>query len=101
VKGSRIWRSLTAEMQMAQRAAGHSFGIIGLHIKPVNASTVGFETGQRPGPFTDLIASACVIAQLELLGHAAPIFGWTIDADTVNALITEARELNESSARTL
>lgn len=101
VESSRIWRSLTAEMQMAQRAAGHSFGIVGLHMKPVNASTLGFETGQGPGPFTDLIASACVIAQLELLRHAAQIFGWTIGTDTINTLITEARELNEASARTL
>jgi hypothetical protein len=100
-EGSRIWRSLTAEMQMAQRAADGGFGIAGLHMKPVNAGTVGFETGQGPGPFTDLIASACVIAQLELLREAAPTFGWTIDAGTISALITEAKELNETSARAI
>jgi hypothetical protein len=100
VESSEIWRSLTAEMQMARHAVDHSYGIAGLHMKPTDqTSTVGFETGQRPGPFTDLIASACVIAQLELLRHAAPIFGWTIDAESIDALITEAKELNETSAR--
>ena len=28
---------------MAQRAAGHSFGIVGLHMKPVNASTLALK----------------------------------------------------------
>ena len=48
---------------------------------------------------TDLIASACVIAQLELVKHAAPMFGWTLDTETIDALLTEARELNEVSAQ--
>jgi hypothetical protein len=101
VESSSIWQSLAAEMQMAQSAGDYGFGIIGLHISPIQASTVGFETRKEPGPFTDLIASACVIAQLELLRHAAPIFGWTIDTETINTLITEAREMNETSARSL
>jgi hypothetical protein len=69
-------------------------------MKNANKSNlVGFETGQKPGPFTDLIASASVIARLELLRRATPIFGWTIDIESVSALIAEAKELNEASAR--
>jgi hypothetical protein len=101
VESSRIWRSLATEMQMAQRATDHSFGIAGLHINPIQARTVGFETRQRSGPFTDLIVSACVTAQLELLRNAAPIFGWNVDAEAINTLITEAREMNETSAKGL
>jgi hypothetical protein len=102
VESAEIWRSLTAEMQIAGRAVDHSYGIVGLHMKDAgHTNTVGFETGQRPGPFTDLIASACVIAQLELLRRAAPIFGWTIDAEAISALIAEAKELNEASARSV
>jgi hypothetical protein len=101
VESSQIWRSLSAEMQMAQRATDHSLGIVGLHTRTLQGSTIGFETVQRPGPFTDLIASACVILQLELLRYAAPIFGWTTDGETIGTLITEARELNEASARNL
>lgn len=75
-QNSRIWRSLTFEMQMAQRAAESSYGMTGLHVRRVdNIASIGFEIKLRPGPFTDLIASACVIAQLELLKHAAPVFG--------------------------
>jgi hypothetical protein len=99
LESSDIWRTLTNEMQIARRAADHSYGIVGLHMKPADqTNTVGFETGKRPGPFTDLIASACVIAQLELLRRAALIFDWTIDAEATSALIIEAKELNDKSA---
>jgi hypothetical protein len=74
--------------------------MVGLHVRPVDgANTVGFDTRLKPGRFTDLITSACVIAQLELLKHAAPIFGWTINTEMIDALLTEAKELNEASAR--
>jgi len=99
VESSEIWRTLTTEMQMARHAAGHGYGMAGLHMKPADQTgTVAFDTGQRPGPFTDLIASACVIAQLELLRQAAPIFSWTIDAEAISGLIIEAKELNDRSA---
>jgi hypothetical protein len=102
IQRSKIWRILTTEMQMAQHAANHAYGIAAFHMKAADqAGTVGFETGQRPGPFTDMIASACVIAQLELLRNAAPIFGWTIDGEAVSTLLIEAKELNEKSATDL
>jgi hypothetical protein len=99
VESSRIWRSLAAEMQMARHADGNSFGIAGFHLKPASpASIFGFDTGITPGPFTDLITSACVIAQVELLENAAPVFGWTTDTETISKLKAEARELNERAA---
>lgn len=102
VQNSEIWRTLTTEMQMAQHTANHDYGMASLHMKDADQTgTVGFETGQRPGPFTDLIESACVIAQLELLRHAAPIFSWTVDDEAINALIIEAKELNQESATDL
>jgi hypothetical protein len=94
-----IWQSLTAEMHMARRAVEGGYGTVVLHVKTSNeANRVDFHTKLEPGPFTDLIASACVIAQLELVKHAAPLFGWTLDIETIDALLTEARELNEVSA---
>jgi hypothetical protein len=99
-ESSTIWHGLTAEMQMARRSIEGSYGMVGLHVRPVDgANTVGFDTRLKPGRFTDLITSACVIAQLELLKHAAPIFGWTINTEMIDALLTEAKELNEASAR--
>jgi hypothetical protein len=73
VESTAIWRSLHAEMQMAGDSAAEGYSVARLHIKPADGSTVGFDTTLRPGPVTELIASACVIAQLELLKHAAYI----------------------------
>lgn len=97
-----IWRSLTVEMRLAQYVVDGGIGIVNLHVKPEEeANRVGFHTRVEPGPFTDLISSACVIAQLSLLRYAAPIFGWTTDAETIEAVLTEARELNNMSVRSL
>ena len=94
-----IWRSLSAEMLLAQRAVNGSYLIAGLHVRPGNSgSSADFHTRLESGPLTDLIKSACVIAQLDLLQHAAPVFGWTVDTSTLENLLTEARQLNEASA---
>jgi hypothetical protein len=94
-----IWQSLSAEMLLAQRAINGSYLIAGLHVKPGNSSnSANFHTRLESGPLTDLVASACIIAQLDLLQHAAPIFGWTIDTSTLENLLAEARHLNEASA---
>lgn len=99
VEGSMIWRSLTAEMQMARCGVEGNFEMTGMHVKPIDETgTVGFNVQLEPGPFTDMIASATMIAQLELLKHAAPVFGWTINTETIDALLAEAREINEASA---
>lgn len=100
VETSAIWRSLTAEMQMAQLSIDSSYGMAGLHVRPVDKTgTIGFQTQLSPGPFTDLIASACVIAQLQLLKHAAPILSWSIDTQMIDEILVEANQLNEQAAR--
>jgi hypothetical protein len=45
-----------------------------------------------------MIASACVIAQLELLRSAAKLLSWAIAEQEIHGLLAEARELNEASA---
>jgi hypothetical protein len=94
-----IWHSLTAEMRMARHAVEGGYWTVGLHLRSGDGTDhLEFHTKLEPGPFTDLIVSACAIAQLELLKHAAAVFGWTIDIERIDALLTEARKLNEASA---
>ena len=45
-----------------------------------------------------MIASACVIAQVELLKHAAAAFGWPVNSETLDDALAEARHLNNESA---
>lgn len=98
-ENTAIWQSLSDEMLLAQRAVNGSYLIAGLHIRPGNSSDrTDFHTRVESGPLTDLIKSACVIAQLDLLRHAAPMFGWTVDTRTLESLLTRARQLNEASA---
>jgi hypothetical protein len=98
-ESTAIWRSLSDEMLLAQSAINGSYLIAGLHVKPGHgANSADFHTRLESGPLTDLIASACVIAQLDLLRHAAPVFGWTIETSTLESLLAEARQLNEASA---
>jgi hypothetical protein len=100
VESTTIWHDLTFEMQLARHAVDANIGIVRLHLKPHDeASRADYQLRLEPGPFTELIASACVIAQLELLRHAAPVFGWTIDTDRIDELLAEARELNDASVR--
>ncbi len=94
-----IWRALAAEMQLTQAMATSGLRAAELHVTYNGAADqADFRTRLQPGPFTDLVMSACVIAQLNLLKHAAPIFGWTVDRDRIDALLTEAADINEVSA---
>src|ERR1035437_3736976 len=93
---SAIYVSLTAEMALAQGVVDGTYGTIGLHVKLADDQRFGFNTHLEPGHFTEMVASACVIAQLELLKLAAKLFGWTIDESQLDALLRDARELNET-----
>ena len=68
------------------------------HLKHHDDDHAAFYTQVDPGPFTEMIASACVIAQLELLKSAAKYSAGPLDEQKANELMTEARELNEASA---
>lgn len=94
-----IWQSLSDEMRLARQAMDGSYLMTGLHIQQnPSQGRAGFHTRLESGPFTDVISTACAIGQLDLLQHAAPLFGWTIDHDAIDDLLTQARLLNEASA---
>lgn len=86
-------------MRLASRVVDTSYVITGLHIVPGDdRDRAMFNTKLLPGPFTDMVGSASVIAQLDLLRHAAWNFGWTLDVGALDDLLARARALNESSA---
>jgi hypothetical protein len=45
-----------------------------------------------------MVGSACVIAQADLVMRAAKLFNWKLDQQSVEALLAEARTLNEAAA---
>jgi hypothetical protein len=97
-EGTAIWRALAAEMRLAQAMAESSLAGAGLHVSFGSENRADFRTCLQPGPLTDLIMSASVIAQLQLLKHAAPLFGWAVDDDKVDVLLAEARDANDRAA---
>ena len=97
-EASAIYGSLALEMRLAQSTVNGTYAAVGLHVKRPDAEHADFHTRLEPGPFTEMVASACVIAQLDLLKRGAMLFGWTIDAQKIDDLLEEARELNQASA---
>ena len=95
---SAIYSVLNLEMRLARSAVNGTYGAIWPHLKQQDAEHAAFYTQVDPGPFTEMVASACVIAQLELLKRGARLFGWTVDESKVDDLLDAARELNEVSA---
>jgi len=95
---SAIHASLRYEMQLARGAVDGTCAAIWPHLKHQDADHAAFYTQVEPGPFTEMIASACVIAQLELLKSAAKLLSWAIAEQEIHGLLAEARELNEASA---
>jgi hypothetical protein len=85
-------------MQLAQAMAMSGLGAAGLHVSYGGVDQADFRTRLQPGPLTDLVMSACVIAQLNLLRHAAPVFGWMVSQERIDALLAEAAGINETSA---
>lgn len=95
---SMIHASLKLEMQFADSAVNGTYAATWPHLKHEGVDHLTFYTQVEPGSFTELIASACVIAQLQLLNSAAQLFKLTINQKEIDALLVEARELNEASA---
>jgi len=98
-EGTAIFRSLNAEMRLANSASKGSFWAIGLHVQTTEPEHIGFHTKRQPDFFTDMIASACVIAQLDLLKRAANLLSWTLDLDKLNKLIAQAIVINNAAAQ--
>lgn len=93
-----VYLSLTAEMMFARSISEATFGAVGLHIHHPDPEHLGFHTKLEPGNFTDMVASAAVMAMLDLLPHAAELFGWTVDLANINQLLAAAKEMNDVSA---
>ena len=70
-EGTAANRSLTGEMHLARNASDGGYGIVDLHVQ-VDGELSDFHTKRPPDFFTEMIASACVMAQLHLLKHSAP-----------------------------
>ncbi len=94
-----ICRSLEMEMKFATWAADGTYGTAGLHLQRVDSEHLGFHVTLDPGPLTELVATAAVIAMLQLLGHAVSLFGWNLEHDQLNQLLGQARAVNESAAQ--
>ena len=85
-------------MRLARSAAESSYVIVGLHIQ-AGAEQPGFHTKHQPDSFTDMITTACVMAQLDLLKRAASLFDWSLDVTKVDELITKATAMNNAAAQ--
>jgi hypothetical protein len=92
-----VYRGIAGEMRLAEQASDGGYNIAGLHIQ-VDGEQLSFQTKRQPDAFTKKIATACVIATLNMLKYAASIFGWSLDVATAGELITEATEINEAAA---
>ena len=97
-KESHIYRSLQAEMNMAADVLSVNYASTGLHIVKLDEEHAGFQTKLERGPLTDLVASAAAIAMLDTLRHAAGLFEWAIDAETLTTTLARAREVNNAAA---
>jgi hypothetical protein len=93
-----VFAGLRWEMLLARSVANGTYAAIGPHLKHEDGGRGSFYTQVEPGTFTELVASACVIAQLQLLKSAAQLFNWRINQQEIDALLAEARELNDESA---
>lgn len=95
---SAIYRSLGSEMSLAKSTAEGTYGAVGLHVMSSDGEQLGFHTKLEPGHFTDMVASACVLAQLDLLKHASNLFGLTVDEEKLAELMGKAKQLNDFAA---
>ena len=77
-ESTAIYRSLNDEMRLARSTSEGRYAIVGLHIQ-AGAEQPGFHTKRPPDSFTDMITTACVMAQLDLLKRAASLFDWSLD----------------------
>jgi hypothetical protein len=97
-EGTAVYRSISDEMRLAERASDGGYSIAGLHVQ-VDGDQAGFHTKRQPDAFTEMIASACVMVMLSMLKHAAAVFSWSLDTTKADELITKATEINDAAAR--
>jgi hypothetical protein len=93
-----IYVGLGVEMKFAAGAANGTYVTTGL-MQRIDAEHAGFQVAIEPGPLTDMVTTAAVIAMLELLKHVASLFGWTLQIGQMDELLGEARAVNEAAAQ--
>ncbi|HEX5348838.1 MAG TPA: hypothetical protein VFW64_17300 [Pseudonocardiaceae bacterium] len=98
-EAASIYASLGVEMKFATGAANGTYVTTGLHMQRIDAEHTNFQVALEPGPLTDMVSTAAVIAILELLKHAASLFGWTRQISQIDELLGEARAVNETAAQ--
>ena len=95
---SAIWASLAHEMGLAHSVLDGDLGAVGLHVQIDDPEHMQFNTRLDPGPVTEMISVAFVMAQPSCFQNAAGLLDWTIDSEPVDGLLTEARALNSAAA---
>ncbi len=95
---SAIYSELKWEMQLATGTSDGAFSTAGLHVVEHSPGHFGFHTRLDPGPLTEMIASACVIAQLRILKRASRLFDLEIDDGLIEHVIDQAMVLNAGAA---
>jgi len=85
-------------MTMATSVVNGSYGAIHLHTVQADPEHANFQVALEHGPLADLVASAAVIAMLNILSNAAQLFGWTADTAAITTTMGEARTLNDAAA---
>ena len=76
-------------MKFAAGEANGAYGMIGLHMRRVDVEHASFQVALEPGPLTDMVSTAAVIAKLELLKQAVSLLGWTLQASQVDELLDD------------
>jgi hypothetical protein len=97
-EATSIYRSLQHEMIMATNVVNGSYNATHLHTAQADQEHAYFQVALEHGPLTDLVASAAVIAMLNILSDAAQLFGWAADAEAITTTMGEARALNDAAA---
>jgi hypothetical protein len=93
-----IYKSLQSEMIMATNVVNGSYNAAYLHTAEADQEHVSFQVAVEHGPLADLVASAAVIAMLNILSNATQLFGWSTDIEAITTAMGEARTLNEAAA---
>ena len=93
-----IYRSLQLEMTLAASVVCGSYGAIHLHTAQTDQEHANFQVALEHGPLADLVASAVVIAMLNILSNATQLLGWTADTEAITTTMGDARTLNEAAA---
>jgi hypothetical protein len=94
-----IYATLGVEMKFATGAANGTYITTGLHMQRIDAEHASFQVALEPGPLTDMVSTAAIIAMLELVKHAASLFDWTLQISQIDKLLNDARAVNEAAAQ--